>query len=379
METLQDKIKLFENACNFVQSDRIPTYSNYWTYIILDAGYTLKDGIYNTANTADAVFRFHEKYGFDCYGYFGARNPWNVTEPFDGNHYIVNEAAETINIKDKILMEPEEYDELISDVWKFVWEKAIPRKCPGTLAEDAWDRYKVSLQAQKDYGAFLDGVVGKLLGEYQVPLVAGAWGLIPFEMLFNYFRGIKGVSIDLRRRYDKVVEASKACEDIAEMPAMYAQLEGEQPPIFAHHGAFCLLAHTVVSEKQFNELFWPYIKKAVDICVEKGKRLFLFTEGSIGRFDCFQDIPRGAAVLQPEQDDVFELRKKFPQLAINGGMSSALLGNGTVDECLDYAKKLVEELGPGFVMGQDKMMSFRNDAKPENILAVQQFCKEYYK
>ena len=45
--------------------------------------------------------RFMKKYDFDSYGFFGPRSPYRVTEPLEGNHYILNEEAQTINIKDK--------------------------------------------------------------------------------------------------------------------------------------------------------------------------------------------------------------------------------------------------------------------------------------
>lgn len=375
--SVQDRRELYRKATRFEKTPYVPTYSNYWTWIYLDSGIPLRECIYDLQKGEEAIFGFMKKYDFDSYGFFGPRSPYRVTDPLDGNHYILNDEAQTINIKDKKLMEADEYDELIENVWKFTWEKAIPRKCPGLLKDTAWEQAKVSIKEQGDFGAFVGRMIGHLLNDVEAPMIAGAWGLIPFEMLFNYYRGIKDVSIDLRRRYDKVVEASKACEGIADMPAMYAQLEGDQPPIFAHEGAFCLLAHSILNQKQWAELFWPYIAKAADICAKKDKTLFMFTESEVLRFDQWADLPEGTVMLEPEEDDVFELRKKFPKLAINGGMLSTLLGTGTKEQCLDYAKKLVDELGPGFIMGQNKMMSFKNDAKSENVMAVQEFCKNY--
>ena len=42
-------------------------------------------------------------------------------------------------------------------------------------------------------------------------------------------------------------------------------------------------------------------------------------------------------------------------------------------------KCLFDELGQdgGFMLTQDKMVSFRNDANPENVRAVCDFCPEY--
>jgi hypothetical protein len=78
-----------------------------------------------------------------------------------------------------------------------------------------------------------------------------------------------------------------------------------------------------------------------------------------------------------EQDDIFEMRKKLPNVALAGGMKTSLLGYGTKEECVDYAKKLIDTLGEGFILSQDKMISFRNDIKRENLLAVHEFVRNY--
>ena len=131
--SVQERRDMFRAATRFQSNPRIPTYSNYWSWIYIDSPYTIGECIYDLQKGEDAIFGFMKRYDFDAYGFFGPRSPYRVTEPLDGNHYILNEEAQTINIKDKKLMEEDEYDELIENVWKFTWEKAIPRKCPGIL------------------------------------------------------------------------------------------------------------------------------------------------------------------------------------------------------------------------------------------------------
>lgn len=376
MDMISKRIDLYRKTIRFETPERIPTFSNYWTYMILEAGYTLSEGIYDLGKLEDAVTRFMEKYQFDAYNYTGTRNPFKVTEAFDGNLYIVDDEREVLNIKDNYMMEENEYAELTSDPWKYIWEKAIPRKCPGVLADDAWDRFNTAVEAQREYldfGARIRSVMDRL----EIPANNGVFSFIPFELFFNYFRGIKNMAMDLRRHYSELLDACHACESIAGLPVFFSKLEGDQPGPFVHNGGFCFLGHSIITEKQYADFYWPYISKAVDICKSKDKTLHLFSESYIGRFDVMGDIPKGIMDLQPEQDDVFELRKKFPNLALNGGMTSTTLGKGSKEDCLDLAKKLVNELGPGFIMGQDKMMSFRHDAKPENIMAVQEFCFSY--
>jgi hypothetical protein len=62
-----------------------------------------------------------------------------------------------------------------------------------------------------------------------------------------------------------------------------------------------------------------------------------------------------------------------------GGLTTELLANATPEECVAYTKRLCDELGRdgGFILSEGKMLSYRNDAKPENMLAVCQFVNDY--
>ena len=107
----------------------------------------------------------------------------------------------------------------------------------------------------------------------------------------------------------------------------------------------------------------------------------LFMEGSSKPFwDHFQDYKKGIITMHPETDDPFEMRKALPNCAILGGMTVELLGRGTPQECVDRTKELIDGLGAfdgGFVLSQDKMVTFKNDARPENLKAVSDFVLNY--
>ena len=63
-----------------------------------------------------------------------------------------------------------------------------------------------------------------------------------------------------------------------------------------------------------------------------------------------------------------------------GGITSELMGGGTPDEVVALAQKLIDELGRegGFILTQDKMMSYRNDCTAENLHALCDFANGYY-
>ena len=141
-----------------------------------------------------------------------------------------------------------------------------------------------------------------------------------------------------------------------------------------------MLAHNFMNPDQFAEFYWPYMKQVLDVLCEKKMHALIFSEGTILRYkDCFKDYPKGFLTILPETDDVFEIRKELPNIAIMGGMPNSLLGRGTKQACLDRAQRVIDELGcdGGFMFCQDKMGSFRNDANPENLKAVCDFVREY--
>ncbi len=78
-----------------------------------------------------------------------------------------------------------------------------------------------------------------------------------------------------------------------------------------------------------------------------------------------------------ELDSLTEVRKLLPNMPLAGGMTTDLLGYSTPEACIEKARTLINELGEGFIMSQNKMLSFKNDCKRENLLAVNNFIKEY--
>ena len=127
MNQLQERISTVQDAISFKKTARIPTHSQYWTYMLLDAGYTLKEAIYDYDKLFAAVTGFHEKYQFDFYNYIGNRNPFAVTDAVKGNKYYFDPTGEFLNHADYNVMREDEYPELIADPKKFIWSKAVQR------------------------------------------------------------------------------------------------------------------------------------------------------------------------------------------------------------------------------------------------------------
>lgn len=72
------------------------------------------------------------------------------------------------------------------------------------------------------------------------------------------------------------------------------------------------------------------------------------------------------------------MREKCPNLGLVGGIPCYYLGGKTKEECIDYVKGIIDDLGDhGLTLAQDKMVSFKSDFTRENTLAVNEFIRSY--
>ena len=149
---------------------------------------------------------------------------------------------------------------------------------------------------------------------------------------------------------------------------------------YCFDASIMMLAQNILNPKQVERFYWPSLKKLLDAYMQAGQSVRIFTEGSILRYaDYFKDYPKGLLTFHLEQDDPFELRKALPNVCIMGGMTTDLLSKASEEECVAYAKRLCDELGAegGFIMSENKMLSFPNDARSENLSAVCNFVRDY--
>ena len=73
------------------------------------------------------------------------------------------------------------------------------------------------------------------------------------------------------------------------------------------------------------------------------------------------------------------MKKVLPNVCVAGGMPNELLGKGSISECVDYAHGMLDSLAPGgrYIYSESKMLTYKNDAKRENLKAVTEFVRDY--
>lgn len=381
MTTLQERIQLYKDTNDFKKTERVPIQSACYAWQLLDAGMAFTDAFHDWDMVYNAICEHIERYEPDGINYTGTRYPFQIAEPLGASNYEYTE--NTINCSDNFIIQDDEFDEFMADNDKFLWEKGLCRKAKDADKDDSYERFLECIKRYGEFGAFVGKMNNKILNDYNIPIRARRHVQAPMEYLLNFYRGIKNLGIDLRRRKSKVIEIMDFIYQTE--PGLKAYLEeyyNDETPnmISAYDLNIVFLSQNILSPKQFDELYWPFINELFSKSFDKGYRLDILLEGEIMRFtDYFQDVPKGHLNIHLEMDDIFEMRKKLPHICLTGGMPSTLLYSGTEQQCVDYAKKLIDEIGQdgGYVLSANKMLCYSNDCKRENLLAVHNFAKSY--
>lgn len=269
----------------------------------------------------------------------------------------------------------DEYDEYINAKPQLLW-KMFRRKFPNLTK----GQFVQAIGAMMEFSQRTGKIKQDFVAKYGTPMTMPEQKymvMFTVEHFFNYYRGVRDLSLDMRKHKAKLKEAiNKEFEEVV-YPAFKKSLEEENTAGIADY-YIPLLAHSFMSVKQFEDFFWPQMKRVIDDIVAADKTVYIFTESTMMRFsEFFEDIPKGHVIIHPELDDVVELRKRLSNVCIAGGMKAHLLGTATTQECADYAKYLLDTMGEGYIFSQDKMMSFRNDCTRENLLAVNEVVRNY--
>lgn len=385
-ELFDYRIRILRDQTAHKKTDRVPIMANTQQWLYLDAGYSQLEAGRDYAKCEDSGRKFLTKYKVDLlYGADCVRNPTMIYDALGQNNtWSMDESGNNVNaIFEDDMMRADEYDEMITDYEKTVWEKCWMRTFP-RLREYDLDQFVHAVQVTANHFATKSRITATLREEFGAAdptnTIGASSGFV--NNLFNFYRGIKGLSIDLRRRPEKVYELCAIRDEIANN-ATIAKIEAKpygmdmEQPWDIMLGS---LAHVILSEKHFEKLIYANIKKIFQCATEHGKQVHMNTEGSILRFaDFFREFPKGTLNCIIEMDDPVEIRKQIPNIAITGGLSVDVMGNGTPQECVDMAKRAIDALAVdgGLWLSPNKFVTYDYDMKSENLSAVCDFVLDY--
>ena len=296
-------------------------------------------------------------------------------------------------------MKADEYDDLIEDPTDFWLRKYLPRIF-GTLAPlaelarfteiyeiptrhialfgrpDVQAALKSLMKAGDEMAAMREklGGIGAEVISQGFPAFVGGFAKAPLDTIGDTLRGTMAVMMDLFRRPDKLKEAMERLVPITIKGAVEAADATGRPVIMMplHKGA-----DGFMSEKQFEEMYWPTLRAVVMGMVEEGLLPQLFAEGSYNtRLDVVSELPKGSVTWWFDQTDMACAKQILGNNAcIEGNVPVSLLASGTPDQVKAYCLDLIEKCAPGggFILTPG---ASAENAKPENFQAMIEAAKE---
>jgi uroporphyrinogen-III decarboxylase len=255
-------------------------------------------------------------------------------------------------------MTEEDYDTIIDKGWAY-------------LKQELLNRIGFDPAALPPMDMEYFGEIQKKVAELGKTTIAMSGGLLPFPT-FETLSGARKLPAffrDLRRMPDKVraaldvmdkEEVDATVKAITDMPGVYGFIGGTRA------------GSDFISTKVFEKFYFPYYQKVVPAMQEHNTKTWFHQDGNWSTFlHYFAEFPKKQCIWDPDHLTDMALIKEVlgDKMCITGNVPPALLSVGTPEDCYNYAKKIIDIVGPaGFIMNSG--CSVPPNAKLENVQAV---------
>lgn len=316
----------------------------------------------------------------------------------DGQQYVVRQDGQED-------MKEDEYDALIRDpngFWNHVY---LPRvmntleplrklpypSCgtgalagvPASMAGFGLPEVQTALERMMEAGREILAWQKKMreanrkLTEMGFPSMAGGNAGNPFDLIGGSMRGARGISMDMFRQPEKLLEALEVLAPIHIQRGIETAVLGECPfvGVGTFHGA-----DGFMSEEHFMKFYWPSYRKICLALIEEGLIPRLAGQGSWNsRLEIMgRDLPRGKFVLACAETDMHRAKEILGGVAcLIGGVHTALLHTGTPDGITAHCQKLIETAGKdgGYMLSTSA--GINRNTKAENVWAMINAARKY--
>lgn len=408
-QTGAERIKRVNDAIELKVPDRVPIFlqSNYLPAKV--AGLTYRDAYYNQDEYLEACRKFIVEYDTDIF--FATDAPvitpgpvhdiWGTVQmKWPGHGIGVNASHQFVEGE---YMKQEEYDHFLNDPSDFLIRVYIPRVFKNLEGLNMLPSLMLTILgcyggglwagffAQPQISAALESILraSKTAAEWNMKFAqfhkemekAGyvtshtAPVIVPFDMISDLLRGMRGSMLDMFKVPDKLLAAQEKLFPLILATAVQGAKASGNPRVFIplHRGA-----DGFMSVKQFEKFYWPYVKKLILALIDEGLTPMPFFEGVYDqRLEYLAELPKGKVLGMFDRSDIFRVKEVLKDtMCITGGMPISMLQTGTPESIKEYTKKLIDVVGKdgGFIMGSSTVL---DEAKPELVKVWVDFTKEY--
>lgn len=267
-------------------------------------------------------------------------------------------------IDEKANLTLEDYDFIIQNGYDEFYKKFLPRVIDMNEVQEF-------VEYQMNEGSYQT----QTLIENAYPLLNTTMISPPFEVLCGG-RSMLKFYMDCYKHFDKVKET----EDVIFPVLMKSALESLNQPhaIGAWIGGW-RGASALVSPKIWDELVWPYMKKAAEILIDNNYIPIFHLDQNWDRdIERFLELPAKKCIINSDGcTDLKRARKLLgDHVSFMGDVPAPLLSTSSADKVEDYVKKLIDDVGPKGLFVCSGCDAPAN-AKFENMIAMYKTAVEY--
>lgn len=402
-ELFQQRTERIRKAIQLEEPDQVP-FAPFATFFPANyAGITFEEAMHDYDKLADVVRKFMLDFQPDVFGDTFRLLAWAPTLEITDYKQLVwpghgGKSNTVYQFVEDEYMSPEEYDDFLFDPSDFLLRRFLPRAW-GLMApltrlrplSAAWYTRSVAYVAPfgtPEVAGVLEGLVKagqeaqKMISK-TIELVNEMEGLgfprhftstayAPFDYIGDFFRGTKGIMLDMYRRPEKLLEA------IDKVTPMMIEQAISAPKTSGNNRVFIPLHKGLdgfMSKEQFQKFYWPSLKKVMMACIDAGFTPNPLWEGDCtSRLELIGDMPRGKAVYWFERTSLFKAKEILGDtICIEGGVPASMMIGGSPADVTGFAKRLVDEVGKngGFILNGD--VGIPDEARVENVRALADF------
>jgi hypothetical protein len=275
-------------------------------------------------------------------------------------------------------LEYDEYPEFIKDPFEFIVKKIQPRVF-GILQEDP-ELGHVKIKIARDVVASkFVGMGETLVQKYQRANVEAHCALLwaPFDFIADYIRSFSTILVDMKRNPQWVLDACDAVLEYEIRQIKNTPRRGEIPII-----GYPLHMPPYMRPAEVEKFWWPSFKKLIIATQEAGFVPSIYCEHNWDPLlYLLNDLP-GTVMIGFEASNLKLVAQTVSTRHIfSNGFPSILLKTGTKEQCVDEAKRVIDEIAGGgnYIFATNKPAIRGADFKTENLQAVIECLKEYGK
>lgn len=373
------KQKRLKDAINHIQPDQVPILflTSTWGYSYTKTN--ISEVLYNQEKLTDGYIDvLKDIYSDAVIG--GTLNApmklYDVLKP-ERPQYLISDDGYSLQHMECAVMMEDEYPQLIDNPKRFIENVLLPRRYP-VLTRPYPENYEA---LKKAYTAAMDFISGmqysaeRLKTKYGVPAIINGAGFMPADYVLDFMRGFRGITRDMRKHQDELVDA---CDRLADyVIAQHLATANKESILF-----FPLHLPPFLSPQQFEKFYWPSFKKVVEYAtVKKQAKLLLALEGDWTPYaDCLMEFPKNSLLCHIDRADIKDFKRKYgDKLTLIGGLDSVIVRDGTKEECIEMTKKLLDVCAPGggFMAATNNVLICPGDINIENYMACVDVIRSY--